>query len=173
MGEIKSTLDLVMERTRHLSLSAEEKALQQRDEFNKRLAGLLQQYGDNALTVDELQQRVASLQAEMEMSEPQAITATVLNRVDPDEDNRHWLALLQKTAPATQETLQKQLEGYSHRKAELMQSVEQRLLEQLFNEDGISGPAVAPNPQKDARFRQDLDALRSNIRKMITTADQI
>ena len=42
MAEIKSTLDLVMERTRHLSQSTAEKEAQRRGDFEKRLQGLLQ-----------------------------------------------------------------------------------------------------------------------------------
>lgn len=171
MGEIKSTLDLVMARTRHLSLSDEEKARQQRDEYNKRLGGLLQQYADNALTVVELQKRTAALQKEMKVADPQTIVAAVVERVDPDEDNRHWLELLQTSAPATGDALQKQLEGYIGQKNRLIQSAKQRLSETLYNQNGISGSAVAPNPQKDARFRQDLDALRSDTRKMIAAAN--
>ena len=49
MGEIKSTLDLVMEKTRHLTLSQKEKEEQKQIEVNKRLKGLLQKYQDNLL----------------------------------------------------------------------------------------------------------------------------
>ena len=39
MTEIKSTLDLVMEKTRHLILSDEEKQEQKENEFKKKLKG--------------------------------------------------------------------------------------------------------------------------------------
>ena len=55
MGEIKSTLDLVMEKTRHLTLSREEKEEQKRVEVNKRLKGLVQKYQDNLLKKDRLE----------------------------------------------------------------------------------------------------------------------
>ena len=43
MSEIKSTLDLVMERTRQMTLSAEEKAHQKKADCEKRLQSLLLQ----------------------------------------------------------------------------------------------------------------------------------
>ena len=44
MGEIKSTLDLVMEKTRNLTLSSEEKAEQKYDEIYKQVKGFLLKY---------------------------------------------------------------------------------------------------------------------------------
>lgn len=46
MGEIKSTLDLVMDKTRHLTLSDEEKQEQKEKEFKKNLKGPAQKFQD-------------------------------------------------------------------------------------------------------------------------------
>ena len=54
MGEIKSTLDLVMEKTKHLSLSDEEKQSQKKAELEKRVNGLLQKYQDQVLSLEQL-----------------------------------------------------------------------------------------------------------------------
>jgi len=54
MGEIKSTLDLVMEKTRHLTLSAEEKIDREKEEAKKGLNGFLQKYKDNVINLEEL-----------------------------------------------------------------------------------------------------------------------
>ena len=61
MGEIKSTLDLVMEKTKHLSLSDEEKQNQKNSEIEKRVNGLLQKCRDQILSTDELQKEYARL----------------------------------------------------------------------------------------------------------------
>lgn len=55
MTEIKSTLDLVMEKTRHLSFSEQEKKDQHSEEFAKRIKGLIQQYQDQKLKAENLQ----------------------------------------------------------------------------------------------------------------------
>ena len=54
MGEIKSTLDLVMERTKNLSLSDEEKQAQKQKEVESRIRGLLQKYLDGWLDKNQL-----------------------------------------------------------------------------------------------------------------------
>lgn len=167
MGEIKSTLDLVMARTQHLSLSAEEKSRQQRDEFDKRLSGLLQQYADTALTVTELKNRLEKLLAEIKLSGPPPVSEAVLARVDPERDNRHWLELLQELSPSAREPLQKLLASYSDRKTDILTHGGRRILDNLSRHHGISGSAVLPNPQKDPLCRQELAALHSDARNEI------
>ena len=46
MGEIKSTLDLVLEKTRHLSQSSGEKQAQTQKDTDNRINGMLQKYLD-------------------------------------------------------------------------------------------------------------------------------
>ncbi len=163
MGEIKSTLDLVMERTRHLSMSDEEKADQRRADFEKRLQGLLQQYADGALSVDALRDRIASLQAELAVTDRHGLAAAVVRRIDPDADPRRWLDLLDALEPAVHGPLADALSDYAHRRAERRQAAVARRREQLAVAYGIRGEAVVPNPQKDRACRSDLAALRSRM----------
>ena len=52
MAEIKSTIDLIMERTKSLSASPEERESYQRQEREKRLRGLVQRLLDDNITLD-------------------------------------------------------------------------------------------------------------------------
>jgi hypothetical protein len=124
MGEIKSTLELVMERTRHLSLSDEDRARQQKADFDNRLRGLLQQYADGVLTIDALKDRIACLRTELDVIDRRALVAGVVSRIDPDQDNRRWLDLLGVTDPALGHHLEKILFDYSCRKGETLQKKE-------------------------------------------------
>ena len=54
MAEIKSTLDLVMEKTKNLSLSSEERQAQKNQEIESRIRGLLQKFKDRALNSERL-----------------------------------------------------------------------------------------------------------------------
>ena len=160
MGEIKSTLELVMARTRHLSLSDEEKARQQQADFDKRLQGLLQQYSDGALSVDALQDRITALQVELKLEDPHMLAGGVARRIDPDQDNQCWLDLLRETAPALCGPLKAVLVEFSASKRERLQAGERRLRQDLAEGHGIAGPAVVPNAQKDRACRAELAALR-------------
>ena len=160
MGEIKSTLDLVMERTRHLSLSDEEKQRQQAEAFEKRLQGLLQQYADGALTVDKLHERIAALETELQTTNRRIVLAAMLKRVDPDRDNARWLDLLAQKAPALCEPLQAGLDAYRAKQDDLLEGGAQDQRESLARRHGIAGTAVVPNPRQDPACQELLAALR-------------
>ena len=160
MGEIKSTLDLVMERTRHLSLSDEEKQRQKTAAFEKRLQGLLQQYADGAVSIDKLQERIVALETELQTADRQIVLAAVVKRIDPDRDNTHWIDLLAKEAPAFCGPLQASLDAYRKRRAELLAAGAQDQREGLARRHGIAGTAVVPNPRQDPTCQERLAALK-------------
>ena len=164
MGEIKSTLDLVMARTRHLSMTAEEKRSQQQAEFEKRLKGLLQQYADGTLTVEKTGERFTVLQSEMQTKDLKMLLIAVLRRIDPDRDNIRWLDLLAQEAPALCPPLQAILENYRRQSDDLMTSAGKEQLDRLARDHDISGTAVRCNPDHDPACRERLVALGEKAR---------
>ncbi len=172
MGEIKSTLDLVMERTRHLSLSKEEKQQQQRAEFEKRLAGLMQQVADRKLTVETLWERIDQLKQELKITDQQLVHHAILSRITPDGDNQIWLQLVNQLKPSMGQQLEKQLVAYEMRKATVLQTGRERLQKRLAQAHGIKGTAVVANPHKDPACRKELADLRDNIQESLTAASR-
>ena len=65
MGEIKSTLDLVLERTRHLTLSSVEKEEIELKEALKKVSGYLSRYRDGALSLERLLKEIRELASEL------------------------------------------------------------------------------------------------------------
>ena len=167
MGEIKSTLDLVMERTRHLSLSDEERKRQRASEFEKRLQGLLQQYADGALNLEALEERTAALQAEMNIEDRQVVIAGVVQRIDPDDDNAPWLALLGRESSVLSEWVQGILDDHRLQQADMLAVETQGQLARLHREHDISGTAVVSNPGADPACRQRLAALKDEARAQL------
>ncbi len=66
MAEIKSTLDLVMEKTRNLRFSSQEKREIQMEEARRAFNGLLQKYLDGQLELEAVQLGVAGLEQKHE-----------------------------------------------------------------------------------------------------------
>jgi hypothetical protein len=159
MGEIKSTLDLVMERTRHLSLSAEEKEEQRREDFAKRLQGFLQQYADGALNTDALWDRMAALETETGVTDRKLSVTAVIQRIDPDRDNARWRALLDRLVPDLGPRLQEILAAYKEDRAALWQTGQEQVRDRLAREHAITGSAVVPNPRRDPAMQQYLKSL--------------
>lgn len=65
MGEIKSTLDLVLERTRHLTLSSVEKGEIELKEALKKVSGYLSRYRDGVLSLEALLKEMRGLAPEI------------------------------------------------------------------------------------------------------------
>jgi hypothetical protein len=167
MGEIKSTMDLVMERTRHLSMSPEEKARQQRSDFEKRLQGFLQQHADGALTRAELHRRIADLQETLQVDDPALLTAGICKRIDPVRENQLWLELVTEVDATLTAPLREILDAHRRTAADLSTRTTDQMRQQLAQEHGVRGSAVMPNPQRDGRYRAELDALQQQTRRRI------
>ena len=167
MGEIKSTLDLVMERTRHLSLSADEKARQQKEDFLRRLQGVLQQYADGALTTEQLGERVAALEAAHGVSGRRWLLSAVADRIDPDRSADHWVALLAEFDPAMGVSTAAILGEYRDARAEIYEAGSARQRQRLEKDYGIHGLAVVPNLSRDKNVQERLAALRVQTRSRI------
>lgn len=170
MGEIKSTLDLVMERTRHMTLSAEEKDRQTKADFDKRLQGLLLQYAEGALSTEALRARIAQLRETFKVIDRRVVVDALFRQIDPDGGNDRWLALVADIAPAAHDALQQALTTYRERRTGLKQQRAHRVLARLEREHHIRGPAVLPNLDTDQGYRQGLDDLRQEARAAINAA---
>ena len=167
MAEIKSTLDLVMERTRHLSQSTAEKEAQRRGDFEKRLQGLLQQYADGALTVNGFSERSGALQAEAGIEGQHLVTQAVIRRIDPDQDSEPWLTLLEPLAPEVNASLKEILADYESRRASLLKAGEETLRQELDRRHDIAGSAVVPNPLSSPAYQEDIAVLKQETLSQI------
>jgi hypothetical protein len=167
MAEIKSTLDLVMERTRHLTLSPEEKQRQQVEGFDRRIQGLLQRYADGALTAEALQTAIAAMQDELGVSDRQRVVEAVVERIDPDTDNTGWMELLAAWVPAARDPVEAALGDHARHRAAVRQAADERWADRLQRDHGVAGTAVIPNGVNDATGREQAAALRLQTRSRI------
>ncbi|MDD2603713.1 MAG: hypothetical protein PHF66_02740 [Desulfobacteraceae bacterium] len=169
MGEIKSTLDLVMARTRHLTLSETEKRQQQREEGRKRLAGLIQQYEDGLLSPQRLVDAVNALESPYGIAGRDELGLAVTRRIDLDQDPQRWLAVI-STVPGIDLTAwQEALEEYRRQRDDLNRRHGEAALERLAA-DGFTGSAVVPNLVADPDWRAALEALQATSRRRLEAA---
>ena len=169
MSEIKSTMDLVMERTRDLSLSRDERDRQRREEFEKLLLGLMTQYDERLLSPENLQKRIDALRSEYGIEDREPVMKALMGRVDPDGDNERLLNLLTRWAPEAGDDLKETLSRYRQQRISLVKEAEGRLKDDLARNHGIRGSALVPNPERDSAFREHLAALQGQTREEIRT----
>ena len=160
MAEIKSTLDLVMEKTKNLSLSNEEKQAQKQKETESRIKGLLQKYQDGLLTQNELKTEYENLKKDSELSDDKAMINEIFSRFDYNLDNQLLLEILEeccriKAAPLKaiiNDCRRAHHEAAGVRKAQLKANLAQTY--------AVSGSAVVANLQADEQWRRTEGEMR-------------
>ncbi len=149
MGEIKSTLDLVMEKTKHLSQSAEEKHAQRRKAIENRLRGILQKYQDKVISLEHLQRDYEELKAEFNLPDHTFLAGQVVDRLDPAGDNRALLEALEHCCNLDSIGLADIIKHYQADVQTAANSRMHALKENLAQNHNISGSAVVPNLETD------------------------
>jgi hypothetical protein len=149
MGEIRSTLDIIMEKTRDLSLSPEEKRKLKRQEWLGKARGWVQKYQDDLIDVYEVKAALQKL-GESEGADL-FLKEEIIAAIEPGGRNRkHW-DLLENLWDSD---LQGQKEMVRQVQEELDQARRERIrlaLDRLA-ERGISGTAVFPNLNRDPEW---------------------
>ena len=165
MGEIKSTLDLVMEKTKHLSLSDEEKQNQKKVEIEKRINGQLQKYQDKVLSMEQLQTEYARLKQELSLPDDSCLVNQAINKIDLTGDNRLLLELLNQFCSSGVDRIESVLNEFQdeYNSAASYRLVELR--EDLARKHSISGSAVVPNLEADDAWQVEAGEIRSRYDK--------
>ena len=167
MGEIKSTLDLVLEKTRHLSQTDEEKQVQKQKDIANRLNGLLQQYQDRMLSLTQLQRAYEKLKTEFNLTEHTALADRVIRRLDPDQDNRALFELLKHCCQLDYSGLAEVIHNYQAECREASHNRMEPIKERLARDYHISGSAVVPNLDSDEQWLLESQKRRSGYEEKI------
>jgi hypothetical protein len=153
MAEIKSTIDLIMERTKNLSASQEERAAYQRREREKHIRGLVQRLLDYSLTLDDVKDELAEEKKNCQEADVMAFLKEELARhVDPEADNERLFRIVNELVGTPEDRLretllacQAEFSGWQNGQLER----QKRELETT----GVSGSAVVPNPEVDPQWK--------------------
>jgi len=169
MAEIKSTLDLVMERTRDLTLSEEEKTEKNRAEFRKRLQGLVARYREGTLKREELRKDLAALQSRYAVSDESVVRREIMDRIEFDANNGPVLDFIRERCGIDPAPLVDLIAGYE---SDIRRAVSDRMGElkkELARDRKISGSAVIPNPRADGVWKERVAGLRRDYEARMET----
>ena len=154
MAEIKSTLDLVMERTKNLNFNEEEKQAQKREEAQKTLNGLIQKYLDQLITLEELPGKIADVDHEFQLKDRSLLVEVILDRIDLETIDGPLPALIERLCDVNVSELVNLARTHRHQIAEDRQGYLAVALRNLADHDGISGSAVRPNIEVDPQWQE-------------------
>ena len=170
MGEIKSTLDLVFEKTRNLTLSDEEKLSLAREKLNKKVQGLCNRYLDNFFPVSRLKdemEKIASNDRELAYN---CLKKFLFARFDLDGDNSLIVSALSEIARWDITSLKNLQKEYNSDKEGTKKAFAEKSLLAL-KESGVSGSAVVPNLYNIPEWNEFLKTLVKKYQERLQTIE--
>jgi methylphosphotriester-DNA--protein-cysteine methyltransferase len=170
MGEIKSTLDLVMEKTKNLNLSDEEREQQKNKEIKDRLRGLVQKFRDSILGADNFRSDYRSLQKEYGLTDNRHLITEICRQIQPAKDNQALFDLLAEFKVSDFEGLRSVLQEFQAALAAAAGQRREILKDRLAKKHFISGSAVVPNLENDAGWREAADKLSLKYQRLLEEA---
>jgi hypothetical protein len=166
VAEIKSTLDIVLERTKNLIMTEEEKASLQRKELAGKITGWLGKYLDGLMDMEAIRKEMTSMEEKSRKNSRHILKSLVLDRLDPREDAEKILDLLEGILGESREPY---LDAMGKLKntmvAERSQFAES--LRRELSDRGIAGSAVTPNLARDEKRRLFQENALAEFRKGI------
>ena len=167
MGEIKSTLDLVMEKTRDMKMSPQELLEQKRRGLEQRIHGLLQKAQDGLLEANALRAEYEELKKEQGVSDDAAFIRAALDRISLESDNGVLFALLKNIGQVDVSRLSFVCDEFRRALLDAGRNATEALRNEVARTHYISGSAVIPNLEKDPRWQAERQRLTSQFEQSL------
>ncbi len=169
MAEIKSTLDIIMEKAKKFSATEEEKKSFKRQELEGKIKGLVQKALDGILDSERFQAEVVALQAKERDLADQILKEEVVARIELGANNEALLKILENIGGPASPAISKILDQFQ-KKAEKEKESRSKVLMENFRKKGISGSAVLPNLDVDPEWLRTKSEMRRQLQAEIRKA---
>jgi hypothetical protein len=165
MAEIKSTLDLIMERTKNLTLTEEEKKAIRAKEAKSRIRGWLQRYRDGALLILDMKNNM-----EQERDTFPAAAALLreecLAHLEPDTDNQKLFQMMEEILGIDTAPFRRLVDDFHEEILQYRAGATRDALD-VLHAQGIGGTAVIPNLSLSPAWNARLESAREQFRNKL------
>ena len=148
MGEIKSTLDIIMEKTKGLTMSEEERTSFKEKELTGKVKGLVQKYINGFLRLESLKIEITALEKNQEGSLKNVLINELIPRINFEGDNGLLLEIMDVLEGIDAAHIMELIADINHALDNEKSIREKERIAQLI-EKGISGSAINPNINAD------------------------
>lgn len=159
MAEIKSTLELALERSKRYTLSKKEKEEIKQKEIQEKASSLFYRYEEDRLSLNDLQREIERMEEGIRKPVEEALLKRWVEALSLSGENEKILRgmewLRQQPIDEVREPLQKLVGQYQREKDRLRQDVRSQLLEDLRKE-GFGGDAIEPNVEMSKVWKEAL-----------------
>ena len=148
MAEIRSTLDIIMEKAKEVDVTDEDRIAFKKQELEGKIHGFLQKFQDQIMSEERLVEELETIGMQNDQMVREIFMEDCFSRIDPEMDNSRLLGLMERAAGVDIGPILDVLNRY---RVEINQEEDRSLsvLSEKLRERGISGSAVLPNVEAD------------------------
>ena len=162
MGEIKSSLELAMEKTKKFAVSEKEKQELKQKEVLQKATGLFHRYRDGNLSLSEILKQIERMEEKTATTVKASLLSQWIDALSLDEGGERNLkgieSMGQRDIDRVKQKFHSLASQYQEEKEKVKERVKFQLLEALRN-DGIYGSAVEPKLEGDELWRKENEKL--------------
>ena len=166
MGEIRSTLDIIMEKSKNLKISDEEKKAFKEQEMAGKVKGLIQKFLDGTLNMDQLRVEVTGLVEKGGDMVKRLIREESVSRIELEGNNEPLLRVLGEISGSEADSLREVLKEFEKRLEREKDAREKELRKEL-EKQGISGSAVLTNINADSEWAQRVSKVKNGFQEKL------
>jgi hypothetical protein len=167
MAEIKSTLDLIMERTKNLTMTVDEKKALRRKEWEGRVKGWVQKYIDGTMPLEDLKIQIESCQSKIQDLRD-IIKAEVVQHIHPENNNAPLLQLLEEALDTPAEPIVDLITRFQDTLNANMIS-RRDAIKQALGQKKVYGSSVVPNVDHDREWQEYVQNVRAGFRDQVSS----
>jgi len=180
MGEIKSTLELAMERTKKVTISEKEKEEIKQKEVLQKATSLFHRYREGHLSLNEILKQIEKMEKKTATTVKELLLSQWIDALSLGDGDERILkgieSLKQRSIDEVNQRFHHLLSQYRGEKAKARERVQAQSVEAL-RKDGISGSAVKPNVEGcelwkkenqklDHSYRMKLEEIKQQLRAL-------
>jgi len=167
MGEIKSTLELAMERTKKFAISEKEKEEFKQKEVLQKATSLFHRYREGGLSLNEILKQIERMEKKTATTVKELLLSQWIDTLSLDNDDKRTLkgieSLKQRSIDEVKQKFHHLLSQYQGEKAKLRERVRAQFAEAL-RRDGIYGSAVEPKFEGGELWKKEIEKLDHSYR---------
>ena len=162
MAEIKSTLDLAMERTKKISISRGEREEIKKKEILQKVIGLFNRYREGRLSLNEIQKEIERMDEKTEKTVKTALLSQWIDALSLGNEHEKLFKgvelLKNRDVDEVRQKLHRLIIEYQREKEKVKQEVRTQSINAL-KRIGISGSAVEPKIEGSELWEKELKQL--------------
>jgi hypothetical protein len=170
MAEIKSALELAMEKSKKYVISDEERERIREKEVLRKATGLFHRYKEGLLSQSEMMREIEKMDEKVREGVKEVLFSQWVDALSLDSDPERPLGAIESLKGRSLNDIRKKFEGlrsvYCSDIEEAKQTLSLELVEAL-NDEGVEGEAVEPNVEGSEKWKGRVEEVNRSHREKL------